>query len=112
MDRLHWQSLLARPSVTATCSNHCCTCLGHLGQHNTDRIISIYVVLPKVTKEARKQRRQYHITIMPVINFTNVKHGSNQINLNSKFTLKTARLAINYLKLKGGTGTCANDKKY
>jgi hypothetical protein len=109
MDRLHWQSLLARPSVTAACSSHYCTCPGHLGQHNTDRIISIYVVLPKVTKEARKAI-SYHDNARDKLH--QCKHGSNQINLNSKFTSKTARLAINYLKLKGGTGTCANDKKY
>ncbi len=27
------------PAVV-TCSSHCCICLGHLGQHNTDSIIS------------------------------------------------------------------------
>ncbi len=32
--------------------SHDCTCLGHLGQRNTDRIISIYVVPPKVAKES------------------------------------------------------------
>jgi hypothetical protein len=26
------------------------TCFGHLGQHDTDRIVSIYVMLPKVAR--------------------------------------------------------------
>ncbi len=38
MDHLHWQCLLAKPSVTATYDG---TCLGHLGRRVTDRIISI-----------------------------------------------------------------------
>ncbi len=38
----HCQYLLAKLSVTATCDSHYCTCLGHLGWHNTDRIISIF----------------------------------------------------------------------
>jgi hypothetical protein len=29
---------------------HCLTCLGHLGRHDTDRIISTFVALPKVVK--------------------------------------------------------------
>ncbi len=37
-------------SVTVTHCSHYCTCLGHLGRHDTNRIISIYVVLPKVGK--------------------------------------------------------------
>jgi hypothetical protein len=27
--------------ASATCDNHYCTCPGYLGQHNTDRIVSI-----------------------------------------------------------------------
>jgi hypothetical protein len=46
-DRLHWRQLLAKPSATVT---HDCTCLGHLGQCNRDKIISISVALPKVAK--------------------------------------------------------------
>jgi hypothetical protein len=38
MDSLHWQNLLAKLSVTAT---HDFTFLGLLGQHDTDRIVSI-----------------------------------------------------------------------
>jgi hypothetical protein len=30
--------------------SHDCTCLGHLGQHDTDRIISIWVMSPKVAE--------------------------------------------------------------
>ncbi len=33
---------------------HYYTCLGHPGQHNTDRTIYIYVVLPKVAKASKK----------------------------------------------------------
>ncbi len=53
----HWKSLYAKVSAlwiiyigeackakllaTLTCDNDYCTCLGHLGRHDTDRIISI-----------------------------------------------------------------------
>ncbi len=37
MNRLHWRCLLAKPSATATLD---CTCLGHLGQCDTDWIAS------------------------------------------------------------------------
>jgi hypothetical protein len=47
MDHLHWQSLLVKSSVIL---RHSLTSLGHLGRCNTDRIISIYVVPPKVVK--------------------------------------------------------------
>jgi hypothetical protein len=47
MDHLHWQCFLAKLLATATLD---CTCLGHLGQCDTDRIVSIYVTLPKVAK--------------------------------------------------------------
>jgi hypothetical protein len=33
--------------ATVTRNSHHCTCLDHLGWHNTDRIISIYVMLPR-----------------------------------------------------------------
>jgi hypothetical protein len=42
MDDLHWQILLAKMLVTATRGSHYCTCLGQLGRHNTDRIVSIF----------------------------------------------------------------------
>jgi hypothetical protein len=38
---VHWQSLYMKTTATATRNSHYCTCLGHLGQHKTDRIISI-----------------------------------------------------------------------
>ncbi len=41
-DRLHWRCLLSKPLATATLN---CTCLGHLGRCNTDRIVSIYCML-------------------------------------------------------------------
>ncbi len=49
-DRLHWRCLLAKLSVTVTLD---CTCLGHLGRCDTDRIMSIYVTLPKVAKASK-----------------------------------------------------------
>jgi hypothetical protein len=49
-DCLHWRCLLTKPSVTVTLD---CTCLGHLGRRDTDRIISIYVMLPKVAKASK-----------------------------------------------------------
>jgi hypothetical protein len=39
--------------ATATRDSHYCTCLGHLGHWNRDRIISIYVALPKVAKASK-----------------------------------------------------------
>ncbi len=50
MDHLHWWSLLAKSSAIL---HHGLTCLGHLGQHGTDRIISIYVTPPKVAKASK-----------------------------------------------------------
>jgi hypothetical protein len=61
-DHLHWQHLLAIMPATAT---SVFTCLGHLGQCNTDRIISIYVMLPKVAK-ARLSR----VVVASVIELT------------------------------------------
>jgi hypothetical protein len=40
MDSLHWQHLSVKPSATGTRDSHYSTCLGHLGLHDTDRIIS------------------------------------------------------------------------
>jgi hypothetical protein len=47
IDHLHWQSLLAQ-SLAISC--HSLTYIGHLGQCDTDRIVSIYVTPPKVAK--------------------------------------------------------------
>ncbi len=52
MDHLHWRHLLAKRLATATVCKR--TCLGHLGRCNTDRIISIYFVPPKVAKESKE----------------------------------------------------------
>ncbi len=51
MDHLHWQHMLAKLAVTATSLD--CTCLGHLGRRDTDGIISIDVILPKVAKASK-----------------------------------------------------------
>ncbi len=47
MDHLHWRRL--RDNAGNSDSYHC-TCHGHLGRCNTDRIVSIYVMPPKVAK--------------------------------------------------------------
>jgi len=47
MDHLHWQHLLVIMPAPAT---SVFTCLGHLGQCDTDRIASTYVMPPKVPK--------------------------------------------------------------
>jgi hypothetical protein len=44
---LYWRCLFVKPLATMTRD---CTCLGNLGQHDTDRIISIWIVSPKVPK--------------------------------------------------------------
>jgi hypothetical protein len=54
MDRLHWQHLLANHWQQRHTTVWNSTCLGHLGQCNTDRIISIYVAPPKVAKESKE----------------------------------------------------------
>jgi hypothetical protein len=50
MNILHWRSLSAKVSVTATRDSHKCACFGHFGRHDTDRIISTSVAPPKVAK--------------------------------------------------------------
>jgi hypothetical protein len=66
MDHLHWRHLLSKLLATVTRD---CTCLGHLGQQDTDRIISI--------GQGKCIRRNitgiivHHI----VLNFTNVNLG-------------------------------------
>ncbi len=47
MDYLHWQMLRDNARDNAGDSDTYCTCLGHLGRHNTDRIVSIYVPMPR-----------------------------------------------------------------
>ncbi len=54
MDRLHWRSLLAKLSATATRDTHYCTCLGHLGQHNINRNDPICITSPKVAKASKE----------------------------------------------------------
>jgi hypothetical protein len=72
MDYLHWQHLLAKPSVTATLDHHKCTCLGHLGRRDTDRIISIWVASPKVAKASTIVtvvcccRWHFHLKMLPM----------------------------------------------
>ncbi len=51
MDHLHWQRLLAKLQATVTPD---CTCLGHLGRCDIDRIISNSVTLPKVVKASTR----------------------------------------------------------
>jgi hypothetical protein len=62
MDSLHWRSFSAKPLATSTCNSHYCACLGHLGWHNIDRIISIHVASPKVAKASKEGR-----ALLPVL---------------------------------------------
>jgi hypothetical protein len=59
--------------IMPTIATYDCTCHGHLGRCDTDRIISICIVSPKVTKASKEYL--YHITILLIlldINFANV----------------------------------------
>ncbi len=58
-DHLHWRCLLSKLSATVTLD---CTCLGYLGWRDIYRIISIYVVLPKVAKASK-----YWLLLLPVL---------------------------------------------
>ncbi len=49
----HWQSLLAKPSAVSYYEYAHLTFLGYLGEFNTNRIISIFSILPKVAKASR-----------------------------------------------------------
>ncbi len=49
MDHFNWRRSLAKPSVKATCD---CTCLGHLGRRDTDRIIYISLIRPRQVRKA------------------------------------------------------------
>ncbi len=62
MDHLHWRHLLAITPVAAT---SVFSCLGHIGQRDTDRIVSIYVVPPKVAKASLSR-----VTVAGVIMLT------------------------------------------
>ncbi len=66
MDHLHWQHLLAKPSVTATCD---CNSLSRLGRRNTDRIISISLIW---STQVRKLILCRDIVVVIVINSANV----------------------------------------
>jgi hypothetical protein len=48
--RVHWQHFMAKMWSISLCDIALLTCLGNLGQHNTDRIISICVLSSKVAK--------------------------------------------------------------
>ncbi len=60
MNCLHWRCLLAKLLATATLD---CTCLGHLGQCDTDRIVSIYATPPKVAKASKACH--CHVSLSP-----------------------------------------------
>ncbi len=72
---LHWWHLLA---ITPAPATSIFTCLGHLGWRDTDRIVSIYVMLPKVAKASTvgTVTWQYHVTPLTVLptNFANVNN--------------------------------------
>jgi hypothetical protein len=50
---LHCQYVLAKTPVILHPDNATPICLGHLEQHNTKRIVSVCVILPKVAKVSR-----------------------------------------------------------
>ncbi len=64
MNCLHWRRWLAKLWVTATPNSHYCSYLGHLGWCDTDRIISIFVVPPKVAKAS------IHMAVMSLSRFS------------------------------------------
>ncbi len=53
---LHWRRWYDNASDNDTRQRHASACLGHLGQSDRDRIISIYVVPPKVAKASTVMR--------------------------------------------------------
>jgi hypothetical protein len=63
MDGLHWRDLNAKTSAILHRDIAFLTCLGHLRQRDTDRIISIYVAMPKVAKARTK------MSLLPVVVF-------------------------------------------
>jgi hypothetical protein len=61
--RLHWRCLLAKPSATATLD---CTCIGHLGRCDTDRIVSI---------SCHATQGNFHVSLVllsPMVSLSNV----------------------------------------
>jgi hypothetical protein len=54
MDGLDWRDLYAKMPTISRCDIAFLTCLSHLGLRNTERIISIYVSMPKVAKASTK----------------------------------------------------------
>ncbi len=89
MDPLHWQSLLVKPLSTVTRD---CPCLGHLWGHNTDRIIFIHVVPPKVAKTSKEG----DITGVICAKLRQCKHGFEAVGCSIDYT-KTLRLKIDII---------------
>ena len=66
---LHWQCFYGDIASNSDMWQSLLTCLGHHGQCNKDRIISIYVIPPKVAKASEYDClccRCYHITFANV----------------------------------------------
>ncbi len=55
---LHWRRFCMIMPATATCDSHYCTCFGHLGRCDTDRIISILTSRVAVTNGFASNLRQ------------------------------------------------------
>jgi hypothetical protein len=49
--------------ATATRESHYCTCLGHIGHCNRDKIISIYVAPPKVAKASKASHHRMSLAL-------------------------------------------------
>jgi hypothetical protein len=72
--------LLAKPSTTVTHDSHYSTCLGYLGQGNTDRIVSIFVVLSKMAKASTSvSLSRVFVAIVITPTFANVNTALEQI---------------------------------
>ena len=71
MDHLHWRHLLAKPLATVTHDSHMTTWLGHLGQSDRDRIISVC----HITQGSQVCR--CHVLLLPALSsdVRQCKHG-------------------------------------
>ncbi len=54
---------------SVTCDSHYCTCLGHLGQRDTDRIISILCHVPQGGQA--KYSSDCHVSLSLTVSLTN-----------------------------------------
>jgi hypothetical protein len=67
MDGLHWRDLYAKMPAISHRNTAFLTCLGHVEQRDTDRIISIYVATPKVAKASTKMSLSRVVVIGTIV---------------------------------------------